>query len=1014
MDLLFPLIILVTIIISFWVSYHFATREKKVKIVVPDKLICPYCSCEVKNYHSDFYVAPHCDNCGSNFITQEEKRVEYDSYGNVSHTKTIRAYYPNGIPELQDDNEDFQTLLKKYKISEEHFIKSTVLISYTVDNRILLAPYPLLKTIDKVYSGHLGYNPSFTLQELFNYLDFQSIEDRVLTKKEITFKDLPDYLSGLDRGYDQWYIECCYGGGWMRPYYMSYFYLQYCVRNKPPDPNLEEAILHMENYAKEQQLLPASIDPPQQPFYRDIKYISSLEFDVWRTNAEQNYLFLKNKFGPVEWCCFNIILTDTDNITPSQMELFWSHLQKTKHYLIFEIIADGDTDKVVFQFLCRKDDKSKVANELAQLFPESINVKGNDVDYWSAKGLKDRFGMGIHFGLARHYSYQIRTFTNFNDGDPLFPLVHALSEIEKGQQTILQFMIEPSTSGRDKRLLNIDKYSSTSKAREENPGAALFAGYPLSQKVKYPLFAVCMNLVIIDEKEAESRKEYWKSVENSLSVFSAPENNRITTKINLTDSGNKIFQNFDIYGSYLRDIEMGYLINRITTRHGFILNTLELANLCHFPSKSLTHPKLLRKDKSVKIPERFQKGEIAIGQQADGTEAWIPAEDRTMHTYILGRSGMGKTTLLVNMISQDIKAGRGIGVIDVKGEDMIEEILKIIPPERVNDVILFDITDEKHPFSFNILNVKKEKQSQAIQQIVYIFERATGDPMPSQMANFCMALVDAVVKNKKIYTLEDVRDMLHDEFLLREVIDGIEDSRSLKYWETAYKKVSDASKDGIYRRLSPILLDPTAYNILCQKEMKIDFDDIMNNKKIFLAKIPLGRYPYSYKFYSSLLMAKIQLTAMSRTQAVKSPFYLYVDEFQNFADETFEKIIDQARSAQLHLTLSHQRAVQVEGKILSACKGAGTIILLPVEDDDVARFVRNFQHFNEKDITALRRFEALVRIGSAIDDFKIRTLSPVSEKYNLSDKIRQNCREKYCMKISDIPKPEPKQEKLYE
>jgi hypothetical protein len=301
-----------------------------------------------------------------------------------------------------------------------------------------------------------------------------------------------------------------------------------------------------------------------------------------------------------------------------------------------------------------------------------------------------------------------------------------------------------------------------------------------------------------------------------------------------------------------------------------------------------------------------------------------------------------------------------------------------------------------------LLDVQDPQEKKQIKQrLMFILQRANPrTTWTDQMETLFLQSIDALVNDDETYSLQEIRTLIYNDSFRYKITNRIKDPYNQEYWKNEFEKTTESTKTAISRRLEDILSDVDSRAVLCQKRMAFNFKDIVNNNKIFLAKIPRGNFPITYRFFSRALMAQFEISVLSRKE--RTPFYLYVDEFQHFADDTIEEIINEAREAGLCLTISHQNTDQINDKILSACMSTGTTIVFQVQPSDARRLKPFFKRYSDDDILDLGKFHTLTRIGKASDAFKMRTLPPLIQKQDFSEIIKQKTRGKYCQKIEPM------------
>ncbi|MEX1027072.1 MAG: hypothetical protein WD049_03555 [Candidatus Paceibacterota bacterium] len=361
--------------------------------------------------------------------------------------------------------------------------------------------------------------------------------------------------------------------------------------------------------------------------------------------------------------------------------------------------------------------------------------------------------------------------------------------------------------------------------------------------------------------------------------------------------------------------------------------------------------------------------------------ARIPAKLRPRHCYIAGASGTGKSTLLLNMIVQDIEAGQGVGVLDPHG-DLINAVLPRIPAHRVDDVILFDPTDEAFPFALNILSAADDRERERIVgETLMSLERyfpASWGPRLERILTFAIHTVLSVDSNS---TLDDVERLLIDNDFRYSIIERTTVPRYRQFWQDEFTKLPKNAVDPVLNKLSVFLMSRTVCNIVCQRRCAIDFDDAINSGKILLGNLSTGLLTEKIaNILGSFLVTKIVNAAFRRAtlpQDQRRPFYLYVDEFQNFVNMSvgFERVLSEARKYNLCLAgLANQYIGQLSPTVRQAIFGnIGVMVVfrLGVEDANIA--AREMGVFTAEEILNLEVGEAIARAGGSKTAYNLKT-----------------------------------------
>ncbi|MDD4358326.1 MAG: type IV secretion system DNA-binding domain-containing protein [Candidatus Pacebacteria bacterium] len=394
--------------------------------------------------------------------------------------------------------------------------------------------------------------------------------------------------------------------------------------------------------------------------------------------------------------------------------------------------------------------------------------------------------------------------------------------------------------------------------------------------------------------------------------------------------------------------------------------------------------------------------------RGDRKKFGIKADDRLRHMYIIGKTGMGKTELLKNMIIQDILNGDGVGFVDPHG-DAADEILNFIPEERIKDVIYFNPGDVNYPIAFNIMeSVSEDERHLVAAGLMGVFKKIWPDVWSARMEYILNNTILSLLEIEGA-TLLGINRLLSDAEWREEIVNQLKDPVIKAFWTQEFSKYSQKyeveATAAIQNKIGQFISTPLIRNIVGQVKSTINMRSIMDGKKILIINLSKGRIGEdASKLLGALLITKIQLAAMSRVdikEFERSPFYLYVDEFQNFATESFATILSEARKYKLSLTLAHQYISQMDDSVRGAVFGnIGTMIIFRIGAEDAEVLRKEFSpEFTEEDLVNLARQNIYVRLmidGLTSRPFSAETLYPrqMPEKVFVNDIIDYS-RKKY-------------------
>ena len=386
----------------------------------------------------------------------------------------------------------------------------------------------------------------------------------------------------------------------------------------------------------------------------------------------------------------------------------------------------------------------------------------------------------------------------------------------------------------------------------------------------------------------------------------------------------------------------------------------------------------------------------------------IKPDDRRRHLYVVGKTGMGKTAMLENMAIQDIQQGRGIGFVDPHGE-AAERILKFVPSERINDVVYFNPADLDYPIAFNVM----EKVDVAHRHLIAgglmgVFKKIWPDVWSARMEYILNNCILALLEYPGS-TLLGVNRMLADPAFRAKIVEKVTDPVVKSFWVQEFARYAQRyeveATAAIQNKVGQFISASLIRNIIGQVKSNINMREVMDQEKILILNLSKGRIGEdASRLLGALLITKIQLAAMERVmipEEERKDFYLYVDEFQNFATESFVNILSEARKYRLCLILGHQYISQMEEEVRDAVFGnVGTLVSFRVGAEDAEYLEKEFvPEFTAADLVNLAKYDIYLKLmidGLAGRPFSAETLAPFSapKKSNL-EKIIKVSRERY-------------------
>lgn len=474
----------------------------------------------------------------------------------------------------------------------------------------------------------------------------------------------------------------------------------------------------------------------------------------------------------------------------------------------------------------------------------------------------------------------------------------------------------------------------------------------VKEKIDQPMFETSLRLLV----RSSDSKHYHLRTSGFLASFGSLGSN---------------YQSFVLKPksliSLLFPVLLSFTARQVSLTGNPILSSSELTDIYHFPFTETTKTEDMVKTKSQPLPAplSFKQAStkfdnVFAKNNYGGSETPIgqTLEERRRHTYILGATGSGKTTLLSNMIYQDILNGKGVGVLDPHGQ-LIEKLLQVIPKERMKDVVWFAPDDDAYPVALNLLDLPKDDSLTASQiqkqkslvasSIISIFEKFYDAKYFGPRMEYVLRNAILTALETEAPTLQTILDLLTKKGYRKEVIKGLSNKTLKEYWLNDFEKLGSMQRNNVIspitNKIGGLLSSPINYNILIQEKSTLNFDEIMNQGKILLCDLSKGKIGEDESsFFGSFVIAKIQLAALRRAlipEEKRRDFYLYVDEFQNFATATFAELVSEARKYRLSTILAHQSISQIENrdivKIILA--NVGTVICFKTANPEDEQFI---------------------------------------------------------------------------
>lgn len=646
-----------------------------------------------------------------------------------------------------------------------------------------------------------------------------------------------------------------------------------------------------------------------------------------------------------------------------------------------------------------------VSSLISSSFPTSTIKKTSDPMELIFKSKKLSFGEVV----LNSYTYlPTKTYFDFKDVDPLSSLLGFMSKQPSFLKMAIQILITPAYfPWADNAVSAAHKlsYDETAGRYAQNPQRQL-----IMKKASFQGGKTAIRLLVGTTNNTDPYP-YLTQLAGTFGSFSLGEGNQYVFKRKL------FFKNQFL--KRIKERKISYFENQHQ-----ILNAQELATIWHPPGyllsgiKNIAWGKTLLGEPPENLPVSteaidktminfFAKTEFKNKNQIFG----IKNEDRRKHIYIIGKTGVGKSTLIANMAIDDIRKNRGIGIIDPHG-DLSETILDYIPKRRLNDVVYLEPFDTERPFSLNVLEIKNKQQKDLVASgIVSIFYKlykdSWGPRLEYILRNVILTLLEAPGA-----TLVDILALLSNTEYRKKIVRSISDRVIVNFWEKEYARMPDRLKaeaiSPIQNKVGQFVTSKMIRNIIGKTKSTIDLEQIMNEGKILILNLSQGKLGEdNTALLGAMIITQLQLAAMNRSfikEHERRDFFLYVDEFQNFATHSFIKILSEARKYRLSLTLANQYIEQLDEEIQKAIFGnVGTLISFIVGARDAYVLSKEYgEIYSEKDLVSLGKYEVVMKLsidGITSSPFPATTLPLPVLKNDNREKIIKLSKEKYGRKV---------------
>jgi len=689
-------------------------------------------------------------------------------------------------------------------------------------------------------------------------------------------------------------------------------------------------------------------------------------------------------------------------------------------YIVLEMAVPFSTPEISFYLATPRKYETFVEKQVYGFYPKAVVEKIEDYNIFHPKGEY----AGGYLKLEKNSILPLKTYKQL-EIDPLESISNALSKIEEiGEGGAIQIVIRPALKNWNKLGTSVAKrMNEGADFKEALRGKVKIEKKPeeaqlqpkvspineeiikaLQEKVAKPGFEVDIRF-LFSAKKKDRAEELLFHLAGAFQQFTAPNINSFK------------FEKLD--GQRLKKLCFSFSFRLFNLKEKLILNSEEIASIFHFPLTQLSSPKLQwLETKESAPPTSLPKQGIILGKnifRGEETVVKMADDDRRRHLYIIGQTGTGKSTLISNMIRQDIENGRGVAFIDPHG-DIVEKILEFIPQERMKDVIYFNPADTERPMGLNMLEFDPtypEQKTFIANETVSIFKKlweaipeAFGPMFEQYMRNALLLVMDDPGSGS---TLLEVPKVLADADFRHYKLSKTSNIVVKDFWE---KEAEKAGGEAALTNIVPYITSKTniflandiVRPIICQQKSAFDFRKIMDEKKILLVNLTKGKLgDVNSSLLGSIIVSKLLMAAFSRvdvSEEQRPDFYLYIDEFQSFTTESIATILAEARKYRLDLIIAHQFIGQLREEIKKAVFGnVGSMLAFRIGAEDAEFLAKQFEPtFSQQDLINIDNFNAYLKLlinNQTTIPFNIQTYLPTKGNPEIAGRAKELSKVKY-------------------
>ena len=705
----------------------------------------------------------------------------------------------------------------------------------------------------------------------------------------------------------------------------------------------------------------------------------------------------------------------------------WNKFLYGEPYVALEIAVHHIGEETLFYIAVPRSNEDIIEKQIYGYYPTAEISRVKDYNIFNPQGTST----GAYLAYSASPILPFKTYQKL-ESDPLSGILTSMSKLQsEGEGAALQLLIRPSHAEKQKSLATKtaremqsghqfqealsraqhppkEQQQATSNKRQEPPRVITPADEEIIKVVtaKAGKQNFDVNVRLITSAPSLPRAEQMlQEFEGALVQFSAPDMNSLRA--------------VKVSGRALGKLVYNFSFRLFDNGQAMTMSTEEIASLYHFPILSTAAPRVgFLRAKPAEPPPNLPGEGIILGRnvfRGQETPVRMSDEDRRRHLYIIGQTGTGKTSLMKEMIRQDMENGKGLCVIDPHGE-FAEYALSVVPPSRSEDVIYFDPGSIDRPMGLNMLEMDPdhpEQKTMIIDELFGIFDKLynlkeVGGPMfEKYFKNSVYLLLDDY--RYEVPVLADVSRVLVDDDYRADKLSRETNPLVKEFWQLEAEKARGEASLGelapyISSKLNNFIYNEFLRPIINQKKSTFNFREVMDNQKILVVNLSKGRIgELNANFLGLIIVGKLLMAALSRVdieEGQRKDFYLYMDEFQSFTTESIATILSEARKYRLDLIIAHQFIKQLKEEIRNAVFGnVGSMVVFRIGADD-AEFMKNqFEPvFSQQDLMNIDNFNAHIKLlinNQTTRPFNIRTIKEREGSPEIVQALREMSRLKY-------------------